>query len=128
METMYFDEGVRAAKRQQLQSSMLDVSNSFPNDQKITPDLRVFILDDFICYMLEEDHGQAQGLLLSLLKNQWFMTFCLVSYYFIYLSICSNHILVQTANISVLLVTKSLSRASKFLCTDAYIVLADIMF
>ena len=73
METMYFDEGVRAAKRQQLQSSMLDVSNSFPNDQKITPDLRVFILDDFICYMLEEDHGQAQGLLLSLLKNQWFM-------------------------------------------------------
>lgn len=33
METMYFDEGVRAAKRQQLESSMLDVSNSFPNDQ-----------------------------------------------------------------------------------------------
>jgi hypothetical protein len=33
METMDFDEGVRAAKQQQLQSSMLDVSNSFPNDQ-----------------------------------------------------------------------------------------------
>jgi hypothetical protein len=33
METMYFDEGVRAAKRQQLESSMLDVSNSFPNYQ-----------------------------------------------------------------------------------------------
>lgn len=36
METMYFDEGVRTAKRQQLESSMLDVSssfNSFPNDQ-----------------------------------------------------------------------------------------------
>jgi hypothetical protein len=36
METMYFDEGVRAAKRQQLESSMLDVSNS--NDQN-HPDL-----------------------------------------------------------------------------------------
>ena len=30
---MYFDEGVRTAKRKQLESSMLDVSNSFPNDQ-----------------------------------------------------------------------------------------------
>ena len=33
LETMYFDEGVRTAKRKQLESSMLDVSNSFPNDQ-----------------------------------------------------------------------------------------------
>jgi hypothetical protein len=33
METLYFDEGVRTAKRKQLESSMLDVSNSFPNDQ-----------------------------------------------------------------------------------------------
>jgi hypothetical protein len=40
METMYFDEGVRTAKRQQLESSMLDVSQTHFQMAKLTSYLR----------------------------------------------------------------------------------------
>lgn len=45
METMYFDEGVRAAKRQQLESSMLD--HAYPVIERVMEHLHLVALDKF---------------------------------------------------------------------------------
>ncbi|XP_066338286.1 protein ROOT HAIR DEFECTIVE 3 homolog 2-like isoform X1 [Miscanthus floridulus] len=45
METMYFDEGVRAAKRQQLQSSMLD--HTYPAIERVMEHLHLVALNKF---------------------------------------------------------------------------------